>query len=72
MTWKLEMLGGIVSRLASPRKILGEKKIGGENFFEHSRWHETSRNAKKVKVVNFFGGEKKILGEKKNQSWGRQ
>ena len=38
-TQKLEMLGSIVSRLASPRKILGE------NFFEHSGWHKTSRNA---------------------------
>ena len=36
---KLEMLGSIASRLASPRKILG--KI----FFEHSGWHKTSRNA---------------------------
>ncbi len=35
---KLEMLGSIVSHLASPRKILGE------NFFEHSGWHKTSRN----------------------------
>ena len=36
---KLEMLGSIVSRFASPRKILGE------NFFEHSGWYKTSRNA---------------------------
>ncbi len=36
---KLEMLGRIVSRLASPRNILGEK------FFEHSGYHKTSRNA---------------------------
>ena len=36
---KLEMFGSIVSRLASPRKILGE------NFFEHSGWHKTSKNA---------------------------
>ncbi len=42
---KLEMLGSIVSCLASSRKILGEKKIWGENFFEHSGWHKTSRNA---------------------------
>ena len=36
---KLEMLGSIVSRLASPRKILGE------NFFEHSGCYKTSKNA---------------------------
>ena len=41
---KLEMLGSIVSRLASPRKKLGEKKIWGKHFFKHSGWHETSRN----------------------------
>ena len=38
-TIKLEMLGSIVSRVAWPRKILGE------NFFEHSGWHKKSRNA---------------------------
>ncbi len=36
---KLEILGSIVSCLVSPIKILGE------NFFEHSGWHKTSRNA---------------------------
>ena len=59
---ELEMLGSIMSRLASPRKILGEKKMG-EKFFEHSGWHQTTRNAfKKVKVgsrKNFWRWKKK-------------
>ena len=33
LEWKLEMLGSIVSRLASPRKILGEKKFWVKYFW---------------------------------------
>ena len=68
---KLEMLGSIVWRLASPRKILGEKKNWGEIFFEHSGWHETSQNAeKKWKWEKFFWRWKKIFDEKK--IWGEK
>ena len=55
------MLGSIVSCLASPRKILGEKKNLGWNFFLRTQDHmKQPEMHKKVKVSNFFGCGKKI------------
>ena len=60
---KLEVLGSIVLRLASPRKILSE------NFFEHSGWHKTSRNAWKSESGKIFLKVKKKIWMKKNFGW---
>ncbi len=45
---KLEMLGSIVSRLASPRTILGENFLSTQDGIKHPEMH------KKVKVGKFF------------------
>ncbi len=56
---KLEMLGSIVSHLASPRKILGENFLSTQDGIKHPEMH------KKVKVGQFFWRWKKNLDEKK-------
>ena len=62
---KLEMLGCIVSHLASPRKIWDEKKFGVKFFLSTLDGMKHPEMHKKVKVRNFFGGEKQILDENK-------
>ncbi len=57
---KLEMLGSVVSCLASPRKILGEHFLSIQGSIKHPEMH------KKLKVGKFFWRWKKFFwGEKK-------
>ena len=51
---KLEMLGSIVSRLASPRTILGENFLSTQDGIKDPEMH------KKVKVGKFLEVKKKI------------
>ncbi len=61
---KLDMLGSIVSRLASPRKIWGEKKFGVKIFLSTQDGMKHPKMHKKVKVgKKYFWRWKKKLDE---------
>ncbi len=62
---KLEMLGSIVLRLASPKKIWGEKKFGVKIFLSTQDSIKHPEMHKKLKVGKFFWQWKKILDKKK-------
>ena len=64
---KQEMLGSIVSGLASPRKTLGEKKFWVKFFLSTQDGIKLPEMHKKVKVGNIFLEVKKKFEKKKKK-----
>ena len=66
---KLEMLGSIVSCLASPRKILGENVLSTQDGIKHpemlrkvkKKFLEVKQNFGGKQILNFFFPEKQKL-----------